>query len=51
MPAEHIDGAEAGPQQPGQDAQQRRFAGAVLANQHIAAPRFKTEGYLAQCGK
>ena len=35
------DRAEARPQQPGQNAQQRRFAGAVFAQQHVAAARFK----------
>ena len=49
--AEDRDLAEAGPQQAGQNAQQRGFARAVFAEQHVAAARLEVHRDLAQRGK
>ena len=49
--AEDRDLAEAGPQQAGQNAQQRGFARAVFAEQHVAAAGLEVDRDLAQRGK
>ena len=49
--AEDAHLAEAGPQQSGQNAQQRGFARAVFAEQHIAAARLEVDRDLAQRGE
>jgi hypothetical protein len=47
----HLDRPKARPQQSGQNAQQRRLAGAVFADQHVAAARLEIDRHLAQRGK
>ena len=49
--AENCDIAEAGPEQAGEDTQQRGFARAVFAKENVAAARLEIDCDLAQGGK